>query len=115
MARRSEWDDWLPPGDTATLRAEPMYGQASFTPQTRCCDVHPHGIPRGSVCYCEVCSAWGRDGFESAQQHPDWDISARMRKAEKEAKAKKGPAKFKARIKSKKAARLASPGRTQIA
>lgn len=112
------WADRL--ADTQALNANPLYGPTSFTPATTCEHTHPAGILRGSSDYCEVCAVYGRDGFESTYQHPDFDITSRMEKAEAEAKReakakgkmpaiadKKQPAKFKPRIRTKQKRRVA--------
>jgi hypothetical protein len=64
-----QWTDWQYPElvrkseeEAAGLRlprAVPMYGTKTFTPQTRCSDIHRRPIPRGSSLYCEVCGDWG--------------------------------------------------------
>lgn len=134
--QRHRLRDGLEPDDVKHQAPRPIrvtmcYGPKPFTPSTSCDDIHPYGpIPRGSSCCCASCHQFGQDGAEFLYQHPDWDITARIAraeleaaeraKAEAEAKARaekraaeyKQPIRFKPRItaKARKAVQLASAG-----
>jgi hypothetical protein len=76
---------------------KPMFGCASYTPQTTCEHIHKQPIPRGSRLYCPVCHS---SGFE-----PELARQRQIENAREKLRRNKPP-KFRAKI---KAAQQVSP------